>query len=68
MHGPLIVLILIWLWWHLPLFPLIPSKKLFLTRKIPLEIDNAASTGIHERYMKYGQLPFASSGSSTNTV
>jgi hypothetical protein len=44
------------------------SKKLFLTRKIPIEIDNAASTGIHGNYMNYCQLPFASSGSSTNTV
>jgi hypothetical protein len=30
------------------------SKKKLLTRKIPLEIDNAASTGIHGNYMKYG--------------
>ena len=44
------------------------KKELFLTRKILLEIDNAASTEIHGNYMKYGQLPFASSGSSTNTV
>jgi hypothetical protein len=44
------------------------SKKIFLTGKIPLEIDNAASTGIHGNYMKYGQLSFASSVSTTNTI
>jgi len=44
------------------------QKKNVLTGNIPLEIDNAASTGIHGNYMKYGQLPFASSVSSTNTV
>jgi hypothetical protein len=39
----------------LPFFPLIPSH-FFLTKKLQLKLDSAASNGSNGKYMKYGSF------------
>jgi hypothetical protein len=51
--------LMIWHCWQSPFFPLFPSNY-FLTKKLKLKLDSAASTGSKGKYMKCESLPLPS--------